>query len=167
MSIADILTAIEQSYFANWIGGNVDGAEFVFPIVETLHVISIATVFGSIFMVDMRLLGLVARNNPAARFVEEYLPWTWTAFASAVVTGMLMFVAHATTYWENTQFRFKFVLMFLAGCNMLIFHTGAHRQIAQWSQQLPPPRAARVAGFLSIALWFGVVVLGRWVGFTT
>ncbi len=167
MTIADILAWIEQSAVANAMRGEVEGTEFFFPVIETLHVIFIGVVFGSIFMVDLRLLGLVERANAAARFIRELLPWTWTAFAGAAVTGLLMFIANPTTYWDNTQFRYKFLLIALAGCNMLVFHLGIYRQIDAWNERLPPPTAARAAGLLSIALWSGVIFLGRWVGFTT
>jgi hypothetical protein len=167
VTIADILQGIEQSALANAVGGNLEGTEFFFPVIETLHVIAVAVVFGSIFMVDLRLLGRVERNQSAVLFIRELLPWTWTAFAGAVITGSLMFIAHATAYWDNTQFRFKFLALALAGCNMLIFHAGVYRRIEDWNFQLPAPTAARAAGLLSIVLWLAVIFLGRWVGFTT
>lgn len=167
MTIADILNGIEQSTLANAVGGNLDGTEYFFPVIETLHVIAIAVVFGSIFMVDLRLLGHVERHQAAVSFIRELLPWTWTAFVGAVITGLLMFIAHATAYWDNTQFRFKFLGLVLAGCNMAVFHAGVYRRIEDWNYLWPPPTAARVAGFFSIALWLAVIFLGRWVGFTT
>jgi hypothetical protein len=166
MSIADLLSWIEQSSFASLIGGSTEGSQWVFPIVETLHVIAIGLVFGSIFLVDLRLLGVVARSNAAGRFMQELLPWTWTAFVCAVITGTLMFIAHATTYWDNTPFRWKFLFLALAGCNMLVFQFGAFRRVGEWDHQLPPPPAARAAGLMSICLWLGVILMGRWVGFT-
>jgi hypothetical protein len=57
--------------------------------------------------------------------------------------------------------------MFLAGVNMAVFHFGAYRRVLEWDEKLPPPRAARLAGALSIALWIGVIFFGRWIGFTT
>ena len=167
MTIADVLTTIEQSSLANWVGGNVEGTELIFPVIETFHVLAVAIVFGSIFLVDMRLLGIVARNRSAARFLDEHLRWTWIAFLFAAATGLLMFCAHATTYWDNAQFRYKLLLIFLAGCNMLVFNTGAYQKIEKWADQQLPPPAARVAGLFSVVLWIGVVVMGRWIGFTT
>jgi hypothetical protein len=57
--------------------------------------------------------------------------------------------------------------MFLAGVNMAAFHFGAYRRVHEWDEIHPPPRAARLAGTLSIALWIGVIFFGRWIGFTT
>jgi hypothetical protein len=85
----------------------------------------------------------------------------------AVLSGAVMFISKAGVYWHNPQFQLKFLFMALAAANMLIFHFGAFRRVADWDDVLPPPSAARLAGVLSISLWIIVVVFGRWIGFTT
>jgi len=84
----------------------------------------------------------------------------------AVITGVLMFASNAPSYAANLEFQLKLVTIVLAGVNMAIFHSTAHRRIADWDLDLPPPAAARISGFLSLALWTVVIVLGRWIGFT-
>jgi len=141
--------------------------EWWFPAIETLHVLSLATVFGSILVVDLRLLGLSARATALSRLTRETLPYTWIAFGMAALSGSLMFISKAPVYFHNLQFQLKFLCLLLAGINMLVFHAGVYRRISQWDLTLPPPAAARLAGALSIALWLGIITLGRWVGFTT
>jgi hypothetical protein len=77
-----------------------------------------------------------------------------------------MFVSKAQTF-HNFEFRMKFLALFLAGLNMLVFHFGPFRRVASWDLRQPPPVAARVAGGLSLLLWILVIFYGRWVGFTT
>lgn len=167
MSISATLDFLENLTLAQAVGGNVPGFEWSFPIIETVHVFALATVFGSIVMIDLRLLGISSRDSLVSKLSQEVLPWTWIAFAVAVLSGSLMFVSKATIYWHNTQFQLKFLAMFLAGLNMLAFHFGVNRRLAQWDAQLPTPLAARVAGGLSVALWIFVLFMGRWIGFTT
>ncbi len=143
------------------------GGEWLFPIVETLHVISLAMVFGSIVMVDLRLVGAASRNSTVSKLSSEVLPYTWGAFICAIVTGTLLFVSKAHVYFHNLQFQLKFLCMFLAGVNMLVFHFGSYRHVLEWDERYPPPHAARLAGALSITLWIGVIFFGRWIGFTT
>jgi hypothetical protein len=143
------------------------GGEWLFPAIETVHVLSLATVFGSIVMVDLRLLGFSSRSSALSRLTRETLPFTWAAFGLAALTGTLMFISKAPVYFHNLQFRLKFLCMLLAGINMLVFHAGVYRRVAQWDLTLPPPTAARIAGALSIALWLSIIALGRWIGFTT
>jgi hypothetical protein len=166
MNVADLLNIIESWPISAAMRGETPGTEWLFPIIETLHVMAFTIVFGSIVMVDLRLLGIASRNSTVSRLSNEVLPWTWTAWGAAAVCGTLMFIAKAETYTGNLQFRLKFVCMGLAALNMLVFHFGAYRQVARWDSG-ETPMSAKVAGALSLSLWIGVVFFGRWVGFTT
>lgn len=165
MTMMAILTGLETSVVGQAMSGE-SGWVWLFPIVETLHVLALTVVFGSIAMVDMRLLGFAARDSTVSRISADLLPFTWIAFALAVITGSLMFTSRASTYFYNWAFDFKFLCLFLAGLNMLVVNFGAYRTILTWDMQVPPLRA-RVAGGISILLWIGVIVFGRWIGFST
>lgn len=167
MTIPALLAAIEKTQLAAAVGGQFAGSEWVFPIVETLHVIFLTLVFGSIFMIDTRLLGWSSLGSSVSKLSKEILPWTWIAFGCAVITGSILFTCKATEYYHNAQFRYKFLCMALAGLNMAVFHLGVYRHVNDWDAQKYPPVAARIAGALSIALWIGVIFFGRWIGFTT
>jgi hypothetical protein len=166
MSLAQLFASVQSWPISAAVRGETPGTEWLFPIIETLHVMALSIVFGSIAMVDLRLLGVASRSSPVSRLSDEVLPWTWTAWCVAAVFGTLMFISKAETYAGNTQFRLKFMCMVLAAVNMLVFHFGAYRQVARWDSG-DPPRSAKVAGILSLMLWIGVVFFGRWVGFTT
>jgi len=162
MTIDQLLYLIQHTGLATF----VREADWGFPLAECLHVLSIATVFGSILMMDLRLVGLASRDSAVSKLSKEVLPYTWVAFGCAVITGTIMFISRADVYWHNAQFQLKFLFMALAAANMLIFHFGAFRRVADWDDALPPPPAARLAGALSISLWIIVVFFGRWIGFT-
>lgn len=160
------LQALEATALSGYIRGDSPETVWAFPIIETLHVLALAGVYGTIVMLDLRMLGLVSRESRVSRLSAELLPWTWTAFLVAAVTGTLMYISKADTYWSNPQAQAKFLCMALAGVNMLVYHFGVFRRVADWDTALPPPFAARLAGGLSIALWTAVVFFGRWIGFT-
>jgi hypothetical protein len=154
--------------FLEWLQGTplaVLVAESWFPLVESLHVMTMALVAGTIFIVDSRLIGVTSTKLPFSYVSDRLLPWTWGAFACAVVTGVLMFMGNAVTYYENTPFRVKMVLLVLAGLNMLFFQVVTFRGVAAWDSDRPP-LAARTAGMISIGLWCGVIGFGRWIGFS-
>jgi hypothetical protein len=142
----------------------VNESEFWFPFVETIHVLSFAFMVGSIFFVDLRLLGFGRKGNPVEQ-ASRILPYTWIAFAISCVSGFLMFAPAASRYVVNPAFQIKFILMAVAGVNMLVFHFGVWRSVAAWGQGKATPIAAQVAGFLSMACWIGVVISGRVVPF--
>lgn len=153
--------------FLEWLQGTplaVSIAEEWFPLVESVHVITMALVAGTIFIVDTRLVGLTSTRLPFRYVSERLLPWTWGAFGCSVLTGTLMFMANATGYYDNTPFRVKLVLLLLAGLNMLYFQRVIFRGVSAWDAGRPPA-AARAAGVISICLWCGVIGFGRWIGF--
>jgi hypothetical protein len=138
----------------------------LFPWIESIHVLAITLVVGTIAIVDLRLIGFSAHRRSANRLIRDMLPFTWGAFAVAVVTGTLMFISNAPSYWANTEFRVKLCLVVLAGLNMAFFHLTSYRKIDQWDEAPRPPVLARAAGVTSLVLWILVIVFGRWIGFT-
>jgi hypothetical protein len=153
---------VEASGIGEWMRSNL----LALPMVEAAHVLCITLVFGSILVVDLRLLGLFDRHRAVTRVSREMLGWTWSAFAGAVVTGGIYFAANATTYWFNNAFRFKMLAILLAGINMAVFQLVTWRGVSEWDREAATPRAARVAAALSILIWTVVIVLGRLIGFT-
>jgi len=156
------ITWIETSAIGEWMRSNV----MAMPWVNAAHVLCIALVFGSILVVDLRLLGLFDRHRAVMRVSDEMLRLTWAAFGGAVITGLMYFAANATTYWFNMAFRLKMLAILLAGINMLVFQFVTFRGVAAWDRNAPTPTAARLAGALSILIWTSVIFLGRWIGFT-
>jgi hypothetical protein len=167
MNIDSLIAAIHDTTLAAYIRGDFPGTEWVFPIIETIHVLCLTVVFGSIAMVDMRLLGLVGRRVPFTKLYRELIPWTWAAFAGAVVFGSILAAGKIQDYAHSPVFMAKFVLMGLAGLNMIAFHIGAYRNVASWDKAVRTPTGARLAGALSHVFWISVIVCGRWVGFVT
>jgi Family of unknown function (DUF6644) len=139
--------------------------EILFPWIETVHVLAIVLVVGSISIVDLRLLGWASRDRPVKQVLRDVLPLTWGAFGVAAIAGGLLFSSKAVDYAHNFFFQGKMVLMALAGVNMVIFHAFSGRDVARWSNA-EPPLTARIAGSASLILWIAVVAFGRWIGFT-
>jgi len=155
--------------FSQWLGATRLGtavAEDWFPKVECVHVIALATVAGTIFLVDTRLIGLTSTRLSFRKISSRLLPWTWAGFILAAITGFLLFASNSVAYYQNGAFRLKLVLMFLAAVNMLYFELVTFRNVADWDMSPKPPFAARLAGILSLALWCGVIMTGRWIGFS-
>jgi len=162
VDIAPFVHAIQASPPAEWMRTSVKAM----PIVESVHVLAAATVFGSVFVVDLRLLGLIDTARPVTRIAREMLRLTWVAFGVAVIAGALMFSANAHTYVINTAFRLKMAALLLAGVNMVVFHALTYRTVDSWDRSNPVPLPARIAGLTSILLWVCVICCARWIGFT-
>lgn len=159
------VTALLQSLYDTPLAAWIRESELAFPCIECVHVAAISLVVGTIAVVDLRLLGLASLERRLSRLFADVLPLTWGAFAVAAASGLLLFASNAPRYAGNAYFRAKLLLLVLAGINMLVFNLGARRGLAGWDDG-PAPRAARLAGALSLAVWFAVIAAGRWIGFT-
>lgn len=137
---------------------------WLFPSIETVHVFALALVFGTIAMVDLRILGFVGRGLPVTRISREVLPWTWIGFAVAAVTGLLLFSSNAERYVTNLPLLVKLGLIALAGLNMAAFHVLAYRSVSAWDEGTAPV-SARLFCAVSLILWITIITLGRWIGF--
>jgi hypothetical protein len=141
-------------------------SDLLFPLIESVHVLAICLVVGSILAVDLRLLGVASRNLSVSRVTRGILPLTWCAFVVAVGPGGLLFVSNATKYLGNGFFIAKMLLIGCAGLNMVIFHVISAKDQPRRDDQKRLPLPARLAGGVSIVLWILVVACGRWIGFT-
>src|SRR5207245_1219598 len=105
MELDTLLRSLEATGFATAIREH----ESLFPWLESLHVLAITLVVGSIAIVDLRLMGLASLERAAARLTSDVLPCTWAAFAGAVITGGLLFSSNAFNYAHNSYFLAEFV----------------------------------------------------------
>ena len=156
--------------FLTWLGEtplslSIAESTWLFPTLEVTHVFAISMVFGTIAIIDLRLLGLASINRRYTEMARELLPWTWGAWGVAAMFGTLLIASRPVAYFDNNDFRLKFLCMGLAGINMLVFQFVTSRDVAQWDKG-GAPLAGRVAGGLSLVLWIGVVYFARKTGFT-
>jgi len=146
MDIAAILQWIEGSRLA----GTIRDSLLLFPLLESIHVIGLALVFGTIAIIDLRLLGAASTERPFRRMATDIMKWTWGAFALTAITGSLMFTTNASVYYHNFYFRTKMLLLVLAGINMLVFELTLGRAVHGWDTARSAPKAGRAAAVLSI-----------------
>jgi hypothetical protein len=162
----DHVVALLESLERSALAVSIAESKWTFPIIETIHVIALTLMIGTVLIMDLRLLGLASAKQRYTALERDVLPWTWWAFGVAVISGCLMFITQATEYYENEAFRIKLFLLLLAGINMLVFELIIARGAADWDQESSVPWRGKVAALLSIALWISIVFFGRRVGFT-
>jgi hypothetical protein len=159
--------AFLQSLEASGLAARIRDSRFLFPLIESTHVFALALVFGTISIIDLRLLGFASTQRSFQRMASDILKWTWAAFALAALTGSLMFITNAPVYYHNFFFRTKMLLLALTGINMLFFELTAHRTIHAWDQAPSAPPSGKAVAVLSLVMWIGIIFMGRMIGFTT
>jgi hypothetical protein len=148
------------------LGQYVAADPLAFPMIESLHVIALVTVVGSILIMDLRMLGFASNAGAISRISRETVRLTWVAFVLAAITGTLLFVSKASSYMINPYFLTKIGLIGVAGVNMAWFHLITQRGQDRWDTAADIPTSVKVAGALSLTLWVLVIFFGRAIGFT-
>lgn len=138
---------------------------YLWPLIESTHVLSLGLFVGTAIMLDLRLLNVTFRGIPASEFTGRLLPWTRFGFAITVVTGVLLFYSSPIRYYHNLFFRIKLIALVIAGLNVWFFHSRTHKRIAHWDLASLTPRGARVAAVVSLLAWATVVVTGRMIAY--
>ncbi len=141
------------------------GSIWTYPIVESLHAIGVAVFLGLLLVWDLRLLGVLFKRVPVTEVWARLIPWIAAGAVFMMATGIALFVAKPVYSWGHVFFRIKVVALLLALANAVAFHFGIERRVVDWDCVPIPPRAARIAGVCSIALWAVIVVAGRLIGY--
>jgi hypothetical protein len=146
-----------DSPFAEWcwnlpVSMAIRGAPWPFPVLEILHIVGLILVFGTVLIVDLRLLGVILRREPAWQISADLMRWAWPGFALQILTGPLLFVANSRKFYDSPFFRAKLVLLVLA----VAFHFTVVRRVSASVDA----GVARWAGGVSLALWAAVILSG-------
>ena len=138
---------------------------YMYPIVESSHVLALTLFVGFAVILDLRLLGLILTRVPVSQVAERLLPWAIGGFIVMTITGVLLFYAIPIRTYQSIFFRAKVIFLILAGLNVWLFHSRIYQRIAEWDHAIITPRAARRAGLASLLLWAGIIVAGRMIAY--
>ena len=162
MSLLELCQWIENTQ----VGTGIRESIYLFPLIETSHVLGLTMAVGTVLWFDLRLLGFAMRRDPVSEVFRQLKPWMTAGFSIMFATGILLFWSEATRAYASFYFWLKLALLMLAGLNILIFHFTIDRRRSEWDTDPTPPRPARIAGLLSIILWLGVIAAGRIMAYT-
>ncbi|MFT4114910.1 DUF6644 family protein [Silvibacterium sp.] len=163
--IVPLLQHLCQLLYDSSFGTAIRESDYAFSIIESVHVLSITLLVGSISVLDLRMLGAVLREVPVTKLARSVFPLTWSGFAISVVSGFLLFWAEAAKNYTNPAFRIKVILLLLVGLNPLIFHSSIYRRVSEWEFQHRSPWRARTAALVSLLLWSGIIIAGRAIAY--
>lgn len=134
---------------------------WLWPLIEIVHFVGLALLLGALLVVDLRLAGWF--RTMGLEVVHQLLPVAAVGFAMNLVSGVLFFCGEPMRYAVNVGFQIKMALLALAGLNALWFAVSIRPAMASWPEnsESGPPALAKTIAYLSLALWFGVLLFGR------
>jgi hypothetical protein len=156
--------------FAQWLESqswsqNLHGSFYMYNWIESTHVLTLMVCLGMLCVIDLRMLGVCFKDVPASTLAGRLNLPMWIGFAVMVVTGVLLYSAIPVRTTQSIWFRIKLVLLIAAAINAWLFHRHMRASVTTWDTAIPPPRRTRLAAAVSLSLWAGVVVTGRFIAY--
>ena len=139
--------------------------DWPFPIIETVHILALGMSVGVILWIDLRLIGFTLKHHPVSVIVGQLEPWAKWGFLAMFLSGSLLFLSEPMKCYTATAFRFKAVMLVLASLNVWYFHAKVYPKVAEWDNAPVLPWQARMVGYVSICMWFGIIIAGRWTAY--
>ena len=135
------------------------------PLVQTIHIVSIAILLTSVYVVSFRLIGLSKGMQPLATVARRLAPWIWASLCVLLVTGILLTITEPARELLNWVFRTKMVLVLLLAAILWRVLLRVRRSPAYWSESPARSRAGQAIGLLCVVIGACIIVAGRWIAY--
>lgn len=135
------------------------------PIIQTVHILGIAVLMGTIVMLNLRIIGVAARSQEITEMTNRVMPWVWWALASNFVSGAFFLFARPYRYFNNPIFGWKVLFLSSALILTICFYWFNRRQPRYWELSQNRIWAGKAIAFLSLACWLMVAMAGRWIAY--
>ena len=143
------------------VGHAIRDSLWLFPVIESVHLLALALIGGAILVVDLRLLGLGLRSQPVAQLARDAQPWLIGGLLVMLSTGVLLFLSESIKCYYSPPFWYKMKFLLLA----ILFTSTVRRKVAAAAETRVRPIWGKLVALVSLALWFGVGFSGRWIAF--
>jgi uncharacterized membrane protein YhdT len=144
------------------IGEAIRKSAWLFPMIEAIHLLGLGVIGGAVLVIDLRLLGLGLRRQSVAQLTREAQPWLVGSLFLMIITGGLLFLSEAIKCYYHGAFWFKMSCLLLA----IVFTFTVQRKVIMDDETRIRPVWGKVVALVSVALWAGVGIGGRWIGFS-
>jgi hypothetical protein len=146
---------------ATWLSKAINDSSWLFPAIEGVHIVALALLFGTVIVLNLRLLGITMRQRPVSLLAGELEPWTLCSLIVILATGALLFVSEPVKSFNSNPFRIKIALLAAA----IVFHYTVSRRLLSRDDGNQGGAFTSAAAVLGIALWVSVGFAGRAIGF--
>jgi len=143
-----------------WLSGVISGAAWIIPVLQVIHILAISSVMSSVFLLNLRLLGVWGGDESPEAAARRLLPFIWWPLPVLLTTGALLITAEPARSLENPSFAIKMSLLAAAiGLTLLCQYRVGTRGRSGGT-------ATRGLSVASMAVWVGIVLAGRWIAYT-
>ena len=162
-AVANFLAESQARELVVYLLGNVPGLP---PIVQTCHIVGICIVVGSIMLIDLRFLGIAVGSQNVSEMIRRLMPWMWGALFVNALSGLVFVVARPIRYFYNPVFGYKFIFLVPAVTIAFLVYQLNKNKPGFWEQSATHLTIGRGIAAISLALWVGVILAGRWIAYS-
>ena len=159
--LTEISLAIQKTKLSDMI----DSHFWVIPAIQSIHILAIATVFGSVLMTNLRIFQLAGRSRTMTETVRRFMPWIWWSLLVLLLTGIGMTIGEPVRELTNPIFWAKMIMIVVASAISLGFQYSVQRNVALWELTHNGRVLIRVGAGAVIALWCLIMLAGRWIAY--
>jgi hypothetical protein len=159
------------SEFSKWLAATplshaIQTTKWVIPALQTIHILSVAVVFSSAVLVDLRLWRLLNRDVPLPEVARRFLPTIWPVLLVLLITGSLLIIGEPKRSLLNSAFYLKMALLAAAIVLTAWLQWSLSPSPNFWDKDRGRRMAGQLAATLSILVWCGILFAGRWIAYT-
>jgi hypothetical protein len=138
---------------------------WIVPAVQTVHILAIAAIMSSVLMLNLRLLGIVGRDQPLASVSARFRPVIWWTLPILLVSGAVLIIGEPVRSLENPIFQLKMLLLLTVIIVTLSYQAPLNKDAGFWDATSGRRGAIKLIAILSLVLWVGIVCAGRWIAY--
>ena len=156
--------------FAEWLSQTqisqvVQNVSWIIPSVQSVHILCIAIVISAVFMVDLRLLGVIGRSQPTAAYTSRFLTWIWPTLVVLLASGSILIIGEPARSLMNPAFILKMSMLICVIVVTLTLQGAIKKNVAFWELSAPRRNAAKLMALVSLLLLVAIVFAGRWIAY--
>jgi hypothetical protein len=159
------------SEFSRWLAATplshlIQTTKWVIPALQTIHILSVAVVFSSAVLVDLRLWRLLNRDVPLPEIARRFLPTIWPVLLVLLLTGSLLIIGEPKRSLLNSAFYLKMALLAVAIVLTAWLQWSLSSSPNFWDRNRGRRMTGQLAATVSILVWCGILFAGRWIAYT-
>ncbi len=157
--------------FAKWLEATpfslaIQNTPWAIPAMQSVHVLAVALVFWSALAIDLRLLKVIGRTEPATAYTDRYMPVAWWGLAALLASGAILIIGEPDRTLTNWTFQVKMATLLVALALTVVLLRGLKKSTLYWEASASRALAVMVIVALSILAWSAIIFAGRWIAYT-
>ena len=163
--ILETLRHLEQWLAGTAMSSTIQNISWIIPTVQTVHILCVALVMAAVFIVDLRILGVLARTQTLAMLTQRYLTWIWYLLPVLFLSGAILIIGEPARSLLNPAFGAKMLLLITAALLTLTVQRPLRHDAGFWESSTQRRAIAQGIAVLSLAAWSCIVFAGRWIAY--